>query len=111
MTDFERELLENYREETHRFIEAVERQGKRNCCEKIALCVTIVLVTFGFLFYLYQYDFSATEETTTTTTTLEQSTDGCGDANYIGQDGDINYGKAESDDNNNEKNNDAFKDK
>lgn len=102
MTDFERELLDNYREETHRFIEAVERQGKRNCIEKISLCVTIVLITFGFLIFLNQYNFSSE----TTTSTIEQSTDGGGDANYIGERGIISNGETESHYNDNEKDND-----
>jgi len=100
MTDFERELLDNYREETHRFIEAVERQGKRNCIEKASLCIAIVMITFGFLLFLNQYNFSSTTETTTST--IEQSTDGCGDANYIVERGIISNGKAESYYNNNE---------
>ena len=100
MTDFERQLLDNYREETYRFIEAVERQGKRNCIEKISLCIAIVMITLGFLWFLNQYNFSSTTETTTST--IEQSTDGFGDVNYIGQRGIISNGEAKSYYNNNE---------
>lgn len=72
----------------------------------ICFCLTLSIIVGTFLLYLYQYDFSSETTTTTTTTEVEQSTEGGGDANYIGRDGEINYGKAESQgDNNNDNDN------
>jgi hypothetical protein len=67
----------------------------------ICFCVTLAMIVGTFLLYLYQYDFSSETTTTTTTTEVEQSTEGGGDANYIGRDGEINYGQADSQDNDN----------
>lgn len=61
-----------------------ERTIRRLIAVIIALCVAIVLIVGGFLWYLNQYDFTGSS--------VEMSTDGGGDANYIGQDGDIYNG-------------------
>lgn len=47
----------------------------------IILCMWLATIG-GFIWYLYQYDF----------TSYELSTDGGGDANYIGNDGDVYNG-------------------
>lgn len=62
----------------------------------IALIITIILIVFtnaGWLLYISQYDFCS----------YELSTDGGGNANYIGQDGDIYNGESDSEKKNAEK--------
>lgn len=71
----------------------------------IALCIAIgcLVIEHGFtLLYLYQYDFSG--EVTTTTTVEQDAWDG-GNANYIGGNGDITNGKAESNEKGDDKEN------
>lgn len=62
----------------------------------IALVLAVVLIFASngmWLWYLYQYDFSSETETTT----VEFDTGDGGNANYIGQDGDIYNGENASD--------------
>lgn len=64
----------------------LKEQNKRLIRIVYALVVSIVLIIGGFLVYMYQYDFSSYEI---------NSSDG-GNANYIGNDGDIYNGDTES---------------
>lgn len=98
MQEFEREVAENNLNETKRCIDHLIKITKWLVILGIVCIVSMAAVHGMTLWYLYQYDFSV--ETVTTTETLEQSTEGGGNANYIGRDGSI-YGKAESDQNDN----------
>lgn len=93
MNESEKEIIENYRAESKRCIDHIVKTNFRYFIFSMTSLISIVIMAAMFLFYLYQYDFSVE----TTTKTVEQSTDGGGDANYIGRDGDITNGKAESD--------------
>lgn len=88
MNDFEKELLNTFREE-------LNKKDKHQYTIIIVLVVAIFLSTIGLvvqhgmtLLYLYQYDFS-----TEVTTTVEQDAGDGGNANYINGDGDIVNGK------------------
>lgn len=91
MTEFEREVIENNMSETRRCIDHLAKITKWLVALGIVGFLSIACVYCATLWYLYQYDFSIE----TTTRTVTQSTDGGGDANYIGRDGDITNGKAD----------------
>ena len=63
----------------------MERQITRLWKVIIFLVIAIIVIVIGFLVYLNQYDFESYEVV---------SRDG-GYASFIGNDGDINYGKSE----------------
>lgn len=93
MNEVEKEAFENNLKETQRCIDHLVKIMKWLVILGIVGILSTVAVHGMTLLYLYQYDFSV--ETSSTTTEIEQSTEGGGDANYIGRDGDISYGKAE----------------
>lgn len=64
-----------------------ERHIKRLWITVIILILALVGTCTGFLIYLSQYD---------VVESYQVSTDGGGDANYIGNDGDINNGTSNS---------------
>lgn len=67
-------------------LKEVQAQSKRWMIAFITILVMWFLTIGGFIWYLYQYDFASYEIT---------SNDG-GNANYIGNDGDIINGAGES---------------
>lgn len=97
MNDFEREIIETYREE-------VKKNNKNSKVLILVLSATLLLCAVSSsvclylshkatLDYLALYDF---ESTVTTTTTVEQDSGLGGNASFISGDGDIVNGKAES---------------
>lgn len=67
-------------------LQELKEQNRRLMRVVYALLVTVVLIVGGFLVYMYQYDFSSYDI---------NSNDG-GNANFIGNDGDIYNGESES---------------
>lgn len=104
MNDIEKDAFEKNLKETQRCIDHLIKIIKWLVVLGIVCILSMVAVHGMTLLYLYQYDFSVATTTTTTTTEVDQSTDGGGDANYIGRDGEIAYGKADSEDNDNNDN-------
>jgi hypothetical protein len=106
MNELEKEVFEKNLKETQRCIDHLIKITKWLVVLGVVGILSVTAVHGMTLMYLYQYDFNVTS--TTTSETVEQSTDGGGDANYIGMDGKISYGETESDkdnkDNNNKKN-------
>lgn len=88
MEDLENEQIKEELNEplATEILRELKMQNKRVMRIVYALMVTIVLVVSGFLVYMYQYDFSSYDI---------NSSDG-GNANYIGNDGDIYNGESES---------------
>lgn len=71
----------------------MERQIKRLWAALVVAIVAVVACNLGYIWYLNQYDFTSYEIS---------SADG-GNANYIGQDGDIYNGTSPSEEENKEK--------
>lgn len=73
------------------------KELKTNCKRNFILfIITLVLLFATNAIWLYAWCLPVEETTSTITTTVDQDTDGYGDNNYIGEDGDVYNGTTEN---------------
>lgn len=73
------------------------KELKTNCKRNFILfIITLVLLFATNAIWLYAWCLPVEETTSTITTTVDQDTDGYGDNNYMGEDGDVYNGTTEN---------------
>ena len=73
------------------------KELKTNCKRNFILfIITLILLFATNAIWLYAWCLPVEETTSTITTTVDQDTDGYGDNNYIGEDGDVYNGTTEN---------------